>query len=63
MSKQVLTVSCKLSVTPEVAQSIDATLQAFCDACNWINQTVDKKAMGKVPMQTMVYQDVRIRFE
>jgi len=63
MSKQVLTVSCKLSVTPEVAQNIDATLQAFCDACNWINQTVDKKVMGKVSMQTMVYQDVRGRFE
>lgn len=63
MSKQVLTVSCKLSVTPEVAQNIDATLQAFCDACNWINQTVDKKVMGKVPMQTMVYQDVRLKFE
>ena len=62
MSKQVLTVSCKLSVTPDVAQSIDATLQVFCDACNWINSTVDKKVMGKVPMQTMVYQDVRLKF-
>ena len=38
--KQVLTVSCKLEVSPEQSLKIDATLQAFANACKYVNQTV-----------------------
>ncbi|MGB7711167.1 MAG: hypothetical protein WBL95_16815 [Microcoleus sp.] len=34
--KQVLTVSCKLQVSPEQSAQIDATLQAFADACEYL---------------------------
>lgn len=60
--KQVLTVSCKLSVTPEQAIKIDATLQAFCDACGYVNQEVPEKLTNELAMQSLVYHDVRARF-
>ena len=39
LMKQVLTVSCKIQVTPEQVAKIDATLQAFADACEYVNKT------------------------
>lgn len=55
MTMQVLIVSCKLQVEPELAQEIDATLQAFADCCNWINQTVDPKVTGRLAIHKDVY--------
>ena len=55
MTKQVLTVGCKLEVEAEVATEIDATLQAFADCCNWINQTVDPKVTGRLAIHKEVY--------
>jgi putative transposase len=60
--KQVLTVSCKLNVSPEQVIKIDATLQAFCDACVYVNQEVPEKLTNELAMQSLVYQDVRARF-
>lgn len=60
--KQVLTVSCKLQVSPEQSIKIDATLQAFAAACEYVNQTVPPTLMNELAMQSLVYYDVRARF-
>ncbi|GAC1489499.1 MAG: RNA-guided endonuclease TnpB family protein [Chamaesiphon sp.] len=60
--KQVLTVSCKLQVTPEQSIKIDATLQVFADACQYVNQTVKPTLMNELAIQSLIYLDVRARF-
>lgn len=60
--KQVLTVSCKLQVTQEQATKIEETLQAFADACDWVNKEVKPTLTNELAMQSLVYNDVRARF-
>ena len=60
--KQVLTVSCKLQVTPEQSIKIDATLQAFANACECVNQTVPPTLTNELAMQPLVYHNVRDMF-
>lgn len=60
--KQVLTVSCKLQVSLEQVAKIEATLKAFADACEYVNQTVAPNLTNELAMQSLVYQDVRARF-
>jgi putative transposase len=62
MEDSVLTVSCKLIVTSEVSQEIDATLQAFADACNWMNTTVEPKVTGRIKIHGEVYHPARVLF-
>jgi len=59
---QVLTVSCKLQVSPEQSNKIDATLQAFAAACEYVNQTVVPTLTNELAMQSLVYHEVRARF-
>ncbi|MEA5568790.1 transposase [Anabaena sp. UHCC 0399] len=60
--KQVLTVSCKIQVTPEQVAKIDATLQAFADACEYVNKTAPPTLVNELAMQSLVYHDVRALF-
>jgi IS605 OrfB family transposase len=60
--KQVLTVSCKLQVTEKQATKIEETLQAFADACIWVNKEVKPTLTNELAMQSLVYNDVRARF-
>jgi len=60
--KQVLTVSCKLQVSSEQVAKIEATLKAFADACEYVNQIVAPNLVNELAMQSLVYQDVRARF-
>jgi IS605 OrfB family transposase len=60
--KQVLTVSCKLQATPEQSAKVDATLQAFAAACEYVNQSVPPNLTNELAMQSLVYHDVRARF-
>ena len=60
--KQVLTVSCKLQVTPEQSAKIDETLRAFAAACGYVNETVQPTLMNELAIQSLVYHDVRARF-
>ena len=62
MEKQVLTIVCKINPTPDQVVKIEATLQAFADACNYINKTVDPKLTHNVTIQNQVYFEVRERF-
>lgn len=60
--KQILTVSCKLKVSSEQSIKIDATLQAFAKACEYINKTVSTTLTNELAMQSLVYYDVRELF-
>jgi putative transposase len=60
--KQVLTVSCKLQVSPEQSAKIDVTLQAFAGACEYVNQAVPANLTNELAMQSLVYYDVRAKF-
>jgi IS605 OrfB family transposase len=62
MEKQVLTIACKINPTPEQVAKIEATLQSFADACNYINEVVQPKITHNVTIQNQVYGDVRERF-
>jgi putative transposase len=62
MQKLVLTIVCKLNPSLEQVSKIDATLKAFADACNYINETVAPKIMNNVRIQTLVYESVREKF-
>lgn len=62
MEKLVLTIVCKLNPSLEQASKIDATLKAFADACNYINEVVALKITNNVRIQTLVYDDVRTKF-
>jgi IS605 OrfB family transposase len=62
MEKQVLTIVCKINPTPEQVAKIEATLQAFADACNYINEVVEPKITHNVTIQNQVYREVRERF-
>jgi IS605 OrfB family transposase len=62
MEKQVLTIVCKINPTPDQVAKIEATLQAFSDACNYINHVVDPKITHNVTIQNQVYTDVREQF-
>lgn len=60
--KQILTVSCKLQVTPEQVAKIDELLQAFADACEYTNRTVKPGLVNEQAIQSLVYNDVRFMF-
>ncbi|MUL38540.1 RNA-guided endonuclease InsQ/TnpB family protein [Gloeocapsopsis dulcis] len=57
--KQVLTIVCKLNPTPEQVVKIEATLKAFADACNYVNQTVKPTITSASSIQNLVYPEVR----
>jgi putative transposase len=60
--EQALTLVCKIQPTEEEAAHIDATLQAFADACAYIHATIPARIVNVMRMQAMLYYDVRGRF-
>lgn len=59
---QYLTVSCKLSVTPEQGEAIEATLQGFCNVCRTINDEVDPNVRNKLKLQSAIYHQLRKQY-
>jgi putative transposase len=59
---QVLTVSCKLKVSQSQAAKLDATLAAFGQALNWVNQNTPEKVANAVKLQSLCYREIRARF-
>jgi putative transposase len=57
--KQVLTIVCKLNPTPEQVVKIEATLSAFADGCNYVNQTVKPTITSASSIQNLVYPELR----
>ncbi len=60
--EQVLTLVCQLQPTNDEAWHIDATLQAFAEACTYIHATMPLRIVNVMRMQAMLYYDVRGRF-
>ncbi|MFS8807212.1 transposase, partial [Synechococcus sp. R6-10] len=52
---QVLTVPCKLKVAQSQAAKLDATLDAFGQALNWVNQNTPEKVVNAVKLQSLCY--------
>ena len=59
---QVLTISCKLKVSQSQAAKLDATLDAFGQALNWVNQNTPEKIANAVKLQSLCYREIRARF-
>ncbi|MGY2780638.1 putative transposase [Thermostichus sp. MS-CIW-23] len=59
---QVLTVSCKLKASQSQAAKLDATMDAFVQALNWVNQNTPEKVANAVKLQSLCYREIRARF-
>ncbi|XFA73481.1 transposase [Thermosynechococcaceae cyanobacterium Okahandja] len=59
---QVLTISCKLKVSESQAAKLDATVDAFAKALNWVNQNTPQKIVNAVKLQSLCYHEIRARF-
>jgi putative transposase len=61
--KTTRTVVCKLAPTPEQAVAIDATLDAFAQACDFAAETARQiGSTNKVKVQHAAYAEIRQRF-
>lgn len=61
--KQINTISCKLKVNPELAKEIEATMEVYANACQFIHENSDKKLTNNVAMQSLMYDLVREKFK
>jgi len=61
--KQITTISCKLKVNPELAKEIDATIELYANACQFIHENSDNKLTNNVAMQSLMYDIVREKFK
>ncbi|MBW4620759.1 MAG: transposase [Cyanosarcina radialis HA8281-LM2] len=59
---QILTVSCKLNPTWQQVEKLEATLMAFAEACNWVNQNTSANILNAVKLQSQIYYEVRDKF-
>jgi putative transposase len=56
---QVLTVSCKLTVTPQQVENLDAVLSAFADCCEFVNAKTPETLTNQIAVQSLIYQEAR----
>ncbi len=61
--KPITTISCKLKVTPELANEMDATMEEYAKACQFVHENSDKKLTNNVAMQALMYDIVREKFK
>lgn len=60
---QVISVSCKLQVPPELRQCVDATMQAFSDGCNHILEVSRERSQrNTTKLHHLTYHDVRVLY-
>ncbi|MGY2779423.1 putative transposase [Thermostichus sp. MS-CIW-23] len=62
LMSQILTISCKLKVSQSQAAKLDATMDAFVQALNWVNQNTPEKIVNAVKLQSLCYYEIRARF-
>jgi len=62
LMSQVLNISCKLKASQSQAAKLDATLEAFGQALNWVNQNTPEKVANAVKLQSLCYREIRARF-
>ncbi len=56
---QVLTVSCKLEVTPSQVEKLDAVLRTFASCCEYVNNSTDPKLTNQIAVQSLIYKEAR----
>lgn len=56
---QVLTVSCKLAVTPQQAEKLNAVLDAFARCCDYVNQNTPENLTNQIAVQSLIYKAAR----
>lgn len=56
---QVLTVSCKLVVTSQQVEKLDAVLNAFAKCCEYVNQNTPEKLTNQIAVQSLIYKAAR----
>jgi putative transposase len=56
---QVLTVSCKLEVSPSQVEKLDAVLCAFASCCEYVNKNTDLKLTNQIAVQSLIYKEAR----
>ena len=57
---QIISVSCKLQVTPKLRQEIDLTLGRFADGCNYaLSVSKQENVRSANKLQKLVYHDIR----
>lgn len=56
---QVLTVSCKLTVTPQQVEKLDAVLFAFAKCCEFVNAKTPVKLTNQIAVQSLIYKEAR----
>jgi putative transposase len=62
LMSQVLTISCKLKAFPSQAAKLDATMDVFVQALNWVNQNTPQNVANAVKLQSLCYYEIRTRF-
>jgi IS605 OrfB family transposase len=60
--EQHLTLVCKIQPSSDEAAHIDATMQAFADACTFIHASFPPNITNVMRMQALLYYEVRSRF-
>ncbi|NEP10247.1 MAG: IS200/IS605 family element transposase accessory protein TnpB [Symploca sp. SIO2C1] len=61
-NEQYLTVSCKLAVTDNQREKLEATLDGFCNVCRHINADVDPSVRNKLKLQSAIYHQLREQY-
>lgn len=56
---QVLTVSCKLEVSPQQVEKLNAVLAVFAKCCEFVNQNTPEKLTNQIAVQSLVYKEAR----
>ena len=56
---QILTVSCKLEVSPQQVEKLEAVLRAFAVCCEYVNKNTDPKLTNQIAVQSLIYKEAR----
>ncbi|WP_254568693.1 transposase [Oscillatoria sp. HE19RPO] len=56
---QVLTVSCKLMVTPQQVEKLDVVLAVFASCCEFVNDKTPEKLTNQKAVQSLIYKEAR----
>jgi predicted transposase len=56
---QILTVDCKLEVSPQQVEKLEAVLRAFANCCEYVNNNTDAKLTNQIAVQSLIYKEAR----
>lgn len=56
---QVLTVTCKLEVSGQQVEKLDAVLRAFAACCKYVNDNTHPKLTNQIALQSLIYKEAR----